>query len=132
MEVKMNGDLSEMLKKIIENPEFAGMVGQLRGDGDSESASREMLEKLPDVMEMVKPMLGAGTEEEHGEKVIENKNPNLVRKKYDKTRAEKLMIALKPYLSQNRCEIIDKCMSVLQIGDVMSVLGGLDGLTRHE
>lgn len=130
----MNGDLSEMLKKIIENPEFAGMVSELRGDGDSESASREMLEKLPGVMEMVKPMLESGAAANHEEKKESDKQLNQpqVLKKYDKARAEKLMYALKPYLSTTRCEIIDKCVSVLQIGDVMSVLGGLDGLTKRE
>ncbi len=123
----MNGDLSEMLKKIIENPEFAGMVSELRGDGDTEAASREMLEKLPGVMEMVKPMLDAGGSEKNEAKAI-----SPVPKKYDKARAEKLMAALKPYLSKNRCDIIDKCVSVLQIGDVMNVLGGFDGLTKRE
>ena len=54
----MNGDLTEMLKKIIENPEFSGMVGELRGDGDGESAAHDMMEKLPGILEMVKPMLG--------------------------------------------------------------------------
>jgi hypothetical protein len=130
----MNGDLSEMLKKIIENPEFAGMVSELRGDGDSESASREMLEKLPGVLEMVKPMLDAGAPTDHHEKTESEHQigqPQVL-KKYDKARAEKLMAALKPYLSPNRCQIIDKCVSVLQIGDVMSILGGLDGLTKRE
>ncbi len=130
----MNGDLSEMLKKIIENPEFAGMVGELRGDGDSESASREMLEKLPGVMEMVKPMLesgGTGEKSQENEKKENEPHPAIL-KKYDKVRAEKLMCALKPYLNPTRCEMIDKCISVMQIGDVMNVLGGLDGLMKRE
>ncbi|MBR3999707.1 MAG: hypothetical protein IKI93_15365 [Clostridia bacterium] len=127
----MNGDLSEMLKKIIENPEFAGMVSELRGDGDPDGASREMLEKLPGVMELVKPMLessGEKTENSDSQKEKEQQTA----KRYDKVRAEKLMSALKPYLSPNRCQIVDKCVSVLQIGDVMNVLGGLDGLIKRE
>ena len=42
------------------------------------------------------------------------------------------MSALKPYLSPERCTMIDKCMSVLQLGDVMTVLRGLDGLNKTD
>lgn len=130
----MNGDLTEMLKKIIENPEFSGMVGELRGDGDGESAARDMMEKLPGIMEMVKPMLGSGVSEENStpKEKAEKQETTMVMKKYDKARAEKLMCALKPYLKPARCEMIDKCLSVMQIGDVMNVLGGLNSLTKLE
>jgi len=130
----MNGDLTEMLRKIIENPEFAGMVGELRGDGDGESAAKEMMEKLPGVLDMVKPMLEnadpSDDKERRGESTEPKKQDGL--KKYDKVRAEKLMCALKPYLNQSRCEMIDKCISVMQIGDVMTAVGGLDGLIKHD
>ena len=130
----MNGDLTEMLKKIIENPEFSGMVGELRGDGDGKSAAQDMMEKLPGILEMVKPMLG---DEESGEKetppkIVEHQENTAVLKKYDKARAEKLMCALKPYLKPERCDMIDKCLSLMQIGDVMNVLGGLDSLIKRE
>ena len=42
----------------------------------------------------------------------------------------KLLSALKPYLSRNRCEIIDKCVSVIQITDIVEALQGLEGLTK--
>ena len=40
------------------------------------------------------------------------------------------MGALKPYLSRDRCEIIDKCVSVIQITDIVEALQGLEGLTK--
>lgn len=38
------------------------------------------------------------------------------------------MGALKPYLKPERQQIIDRCMSVMQLSDVMGAFGGLDGL----
>ena len=137
----MNGeDLSSVIRKIIENPEFAGMVSELRGDGNIEGTSQEMLSKLPDVMAMVQPMIEAAESEEkkqNPEGKEENwekreKNIPILPGKYDKTRAEKLMYALKPYLNPSRCEMIDKCISVMQLGDVMNVFGGLEGLIKRE
>lgn len=137
----MNGeDLSAVIRKIIENPEFAGMVSELRGDGNIEGASQEMLSKLPDVMAMVQPMLEATESEEpkNNEEVKEVKgkkretNSALLPGRYDKTKAEKLMYALKPYLNSSRCEMIDKCITVMQLGDVMNVFGGLEGLIKRE
>ena len=83
----MNGDLSEMLKKIIENPEFAGMVSELRGDGDPDGASREMLEKLPGVMELVKPMLESSGEKTENSDSTKEKEQQTA-KRYDKVRAK--------------------------------------------
>lgn len=127
----MNGeDLTSVLRKIIENPEFAGMVSELRGEGNAADASQEMLSKLPDVMAMVSPMLDSGEKQE--EAPSEEAAVPMGLKKYDKTRAEKLMAALKPYLNPTRCSMIDKCLSVMQIGDMMSMFGGIDGLMKRE
>ena len=113
------------------------MVSEIRGDGDAEGASKEMMEKLPDVMRMVGPLLGNAsgqTESSHTEEPQQKPekpkqlvHPNL---KYDKNKAEKLMCALKPYLSQTRCDMIDKCLSLLQLGDVVTVLGGMEDFLK--
>ena len=125
----MENDIASMISKIVQNPEFVGMVNELRGDGKSpEATQKEMLEKLPEVVGMVAPMLG----EEDGAQPHE-KSPSKTgqkQKKYDKVRATKLMQAIKPYLSGGRAEIIDKCVSVMELTDVVGSLGGLDGLLK--
>ena len=127
-----NGDIASMISKIVQNPEFVGMVNDLRGDGKSTAETqKEMLDKLPDVMSMVSPMLGDTRSGDRSEdKPTAAPVPPSKSGKYDKARATKLMQALKPYLSHERAEIIDKCVSVMQITDIVGAVGGLDGLIK--
>lgn len=148
----MDGDLSQMIQKIMQNPEFSNMVNELRGEmsGDKQSGTSEqqsgvsgqrsndditaeMMSKLPDVMAMVSPLLGKSDSSKASDKPHDNSENHLEKgtkghDKYDKARAEKLLYAIKPYLSQTRCEMIDKCVSVMQLGDIMGALGGVEGL----
>lgn len=142
-----NNDLSSMIQKIMQNPEFAGMVSELRGeDGkkSTEDITGEMMAHLPDVLAMVAPMLGNSTSasseipdapensvKEPDDKTKPTAPSEILPKKYDKAKAEKLLYAIKPYLSTSRCEIIDKCVSVMQLSDVMGALQGLDGLKKQ-
>jgi hypothetical protein len=132
----VSGDeISSVIEKIIKNPEFAGMVSEIKGtpEAKNEDVSAEMMKKLPEVMGMVSSMFdGSGGEEKS------TSAPNVedtaatsktVVGKFDKSKAEKLFYALKPYLSGQRCEIIDRCMSVLQVSDIARAVGGLEGLS---
>ncbi len=140
-------DISSIITKIIQNPEFAEMVSGMKGDGESaKDVQREMLENLPQVMSMVSPLVGgnSGGESEKsgdsgssggGDEVKETvktvnspaKSTGKASGKYDKGKAEKLMYALKPYLSPERCRIIDRCVSLMQLSDVVEAFGGLEG-----
>ena len=146
------GDLSSIINKIIADPSFSEMVGRLKGDESektSDDIKADMTAKLPDIMAMITPMLGGsdnswtkdGTYNKSDD--AENSTGNgdtkafsdkhigsLVQKKYDKAHAEKLLYAIKPYLNKNRCEIIDKCVSVMQITDIVSAFGGLENLLK--
>lgn len=151
-------DLTQMVEQIMKNPEFTGIINELRGGsekGDTQQVSQgEILSHLPEVMSMLKPLIGgndSGAEKteppkqeseqsapSHGPSSDSASSPGnsahpvsaLLPKKYDKSRAEKLMAALKPYLNSNRCEIIDKCVSVMQITDVVEALQGIEGITK--
>ena len=127
-------DLSSVIEKIIKNPEFAGMVSELKGGerASTEDVSQEMMKKLPDVMNMVSSMFG-GSEakaespaESVATSVVDDAKP--VSPRYDKGKAEKLLCALKPYLNSGRGEIIDRCLSVMQISDIARAIGGLEGI----
>ncbi len=149
--------IAQMVEQILQNPEFAGIVSELRGSGGEAQtpvvSQAEILSRLPDVMAMLKPLVGetAGAvsvntapapedipvPETASSAEIPQKTEEPVKaasaglpKKYDKNRAEKLMAALKPYLNRNRCEIIDKCVSVIQITDIVEALQGIEGLTK--
>ena len=48
-----------MIAKIIQNPEFADMVKEIRGgDESTDEVQKEMMEKLPGVLSMVSPLIG--------------------------------------------------------------------------
>lgn len=140
----MENDISSMISKIIQNPEFAEMVKELRGSDESAAeVQKEMMEKLPGVLETVSPLLGGKGGSDKAEKEADSKSERADEagegeekskaafksvQKYDKGKAEKLMCALKPYLNPERCLIIDRCLSVMQLTDVVGALGGLDGI----
>lgn len=146
-----SSSISQAVEQIMKNPELTGIINELRGGaGNAPPVSQtEILSHLPDVMAMLKPFTGGQEEqreqseqgtpssgkEEKSEPLPKPEEPvkavsAVPVKKYDKNRAEKLMGALKPYLSRNRCEIIDKCVSVIQITDIVEALQGLEGLTK--
>ena len=53
-----------MIAKIIQNPEFADMVKEIRGgDESTDEVQKEMMEKLPGVLSMVSPLIGGNTSE---------------------------------------------------------------------
>ena len=131
-------DLSAIIGKIVQNPEFADMVSSIKGESKNdnrENITNEMMSKLPDVLAMVSPMLEGNYEKNDADSAkgkgsdasVSDKAAPL--KKYDKGKAERLLNALKPYLRSERCDIIDKCVSMMQLTDVMGVLQGLDGLS---
>ena len=138
-------DLARTVESIMKNPEFAGIINELRG-GDSGGqpavSQGEILSRLPEVMSMLKPLIGGTSDGISGTGTSDPpvsetaaagniQSPTAFRpKKYDKSRAEKLMSALKPYLNSNRCEIIDKCVSVMQITDVVEAIQGIEGFGR--
>lgn len=130
-------NIPRMVEQIMKNPEFTGIINELRGGNAPQVSQTEILSRLPDVMAMLKPLVGDSKPSPAGEKsedIPKAEEPvravTAVPKKYDKNRAEKLMAALKPYLSRNRCEIIDKCVSVIQITDIVEALQGIEGLTK--
>ena len=132
-----NEDLSSVIEKIIKNPEFAGMVSEIKGGSQESSGdvSQEMMKKLPDVMKMVSSMFGgsdSGKDEVQPTALTKpsSSGVGLPSAKYDKARAEKLLHALKPYLNSGRGEIIDRCLSVMQISDIARAVGGLEGIAE--
>ena len=147
-EVRKNTETSpiaQMVEQIMKNPELTGIINELRGgtEGAPAVSQAEIRSHLPDVMAMLKPMTGetsgavpeiAESSAQSSERAAPEENVKAVSaavpKKYDRNRAEKLMAALKPYLNETRCDIIDKCVSVLQITDVVGAMQGLEALRK--
>ncbi len=110
--------LASMVQKLIENPAVGDMLGGLMVGAQKEGADQK--EKPAETF----PLKDSPKVEEKEAVAVSR----LIPKKYDKARAEKLLYAIKPYLNPTRCAIIDKCVSVMQITDLMGALGGLEGM----
>ena len=133
-----NEDISGIIKGIMQNPEFSKIVEGVRGEkkGGGEASTDEIMSKLPEVMAMLSPLLSEGTSDgKSAPKVnLGGGGTSAIEKiagKYDRARGEKLLKALKPYLNKERCEIIDKCVSVMQLGDGVGSFGALEGLVGN-
>ena len=135
------------------DPAFSRMVKEL-GGGDG----GELMEKLPKVMETLGPMLGGGNGGEavpsspgsSGTRAApaESSEPadsgaesgagpampadgilsKAGSRPYNRSDAEKLFLALKPYLGERRRELADRCVSLMQMGELMKAAGLL---SRH-
>ena len=137
----MAEDLGAAIEKIMKNPEFAGLVKELRGSDESvERTSEDLMARLPEVIEQLSPMLGGlegdaskeektGSAEEAGVPApIVTKSPG----SFSKSNAERLLRALKPYLGERRRGIIDQCVSVMQLSDLISASGVIGGLAGRK
>ena len=137
-------DLGAAVERIMADPAFSKMVKEL-GGGDGV----DLMEKLPRVMETLGPLLGgsggesAGKKDTGGESTVPETMqassegtgetvrtdiygsiPALIgRKPYNRSDAEKLFLALKPYLGQRRRELADRCVSLMQMGELLKAAG---------
>lgn len=114
--------LASMVQKLMENPAVGDMLGGLMGSSQPEETTQ--MESMAEPSS-AKDYTKDSSKEEAKEAMAVSR---LLPKKYDKARAEKLLYAIKPYLNPTRCSIIDKCVSVMQITDVMGALRGLEGM----
>lgn len=151
----MAQDLSEVLGQVMENPQFAAMVQKLRqqmGNTDPPDMA-SLMEKLPAMMTMLSGMGQANPTETSGAKAGEaepdSSAPDSSGGGKEKTETEKpavlgqvlfrpeardqrnkLLSALKPYLSPNRCAMIDRAMSAMQLGELLGTMGNLPPTTQ--
>ncbi len=124
-------DLSQMIGKIMSNPEFGNLVNQLKESGltenapsqpssppSEEQAKEELSKKLPDLMGML-TQSGLSTDAVDSAKIQKAVG---ALKKLDNRNCEKLLCALKPYLNSQRGEVIDKAMSMMKVTDILNLI----------
>ncbi len=150
----MDGDISALLKQVMENPQFGAMVDSMKGQLGGEAGGLDVsgvMEKLPTLMNVLGPMMGsmgAGQNAGNGAPVedavpaaavVEEASPeptaapvgtqNQVRpgekpffKPGSRDKRNKLLSALKPYLSPARCSLVDRAMSAMQLGELLGTV----------
>lgn len=144
-------DLGAAVERIMADPAFSKMVKEL-GGGDG----GDLMEKLPRVMETLGPMLGGSVHDGDGGEGPEaasqtgetNPDPGggeqpapltsspipnggtpamIGRKPWNRSDAEKLFLALKPYLGERRRDLADRCVSLMHMGELLKAAGLITG-----
>lgn len=160
----MDGDLSGMLRQVMENPQFGQMIqamkAQMGTDGNGGVDPAKVMEKMPEMMAMLGPVLGnmgqpdskpessaAGNTDtaEKGEEKSEETGQteeasqeinhsdgtqfsqfgSMFFRPGSREKRNKLLSALKPYLSPARCALVDRAMSAMQMGELLGTVAPL-------
>ncbi len=127
----MDADLTKKVNDIMANPEFQALVRELRGGDDMPDAA-EVSAKLPEVLAAFGPMLSGlmgntGDGKKGTAKPKSDEKPGKVSGQKslfgDPGNRNRLLGALKPYLSPERGVLIDRALSAMQFGEMLGNAG---------
>lgn len=106
--------LQGAVNAILQNPAFGNLFKELGGESTPPSVTPEMMEKLPQMMAALSPLVRGAQAQPAGS--VEKKEAG------ESEKRKKLLAALRPYLSDNRREAVD---SILKVTEMTDLLGGL-------
>lgn len=110
---------NEKSQPISEDSPPSAPASALPADGLSSLLSNpEMMEKLPEIIATLKPILGSNASPVMATNDREKKHPT---EKREHSR-DQLLLSLKPFLSQNRCEAIDTMIRISTLSHVFQQL----------
>ena len=119
--------LEEMLKKIMDNPDIMSKVSSIA----ERSKDKGLENTLPEIIEAISPQISKNKDENDektdtssakNEKIDASLPTDAFSKLGEKiTKNSKLLIALKPYLSKERGDMIDSIVKIAQIADLMKL-----------
>ncbi len=116
----------EILEKISKNPDIVEKLSSITKGISSESP----YDSLPEIMSAIAPALHEESSDKNDEKTDTSPEKNAfgdlgipVAKIGEKiAKNSKLLLALKPYLSHERSEIIDTIVKLAQVTDLMKLM----------
>jgi Sec-independent protein translocase protein TatA len=113
--------LQSAVQSIASSPAFGKLLGEMQGKSDGTPMqlppiTPEMMAKLPQMMSALAPLVGSAKKADSDKK--EEGRTNTA----DSEKRKKLLMALRPYLSDNRREAVD---GILKMTEMTDLLGGL-------
>jgi len=138
-------DISALLQQVMETPGVGEWIGTMQKQMTGESGGKsggippQMMEKLPEILTMLGSTgNGSGKNQSESEEIAEtaqdpgedegsthtvSDGPAGILGSFldgkNRKKRNQLLVALKPYLSPNRCEILDRAMSAMQLGELL-------------
>ncbi len=119
-------DFTEILEKIANNPDVIEKLTSIT-QSTAKDSPQEGLSKIMDAISpLINQISSEGKVEKSDTPPSKTDEPPLsvpLAKLGEKiTKNSKLLMALKPYLSRERCEIIDTIVKIAQVGDLMKLV----------
>lgn len=120
----LSGDqLQNAVQSILRDPAFGKLLSEVQGKREDEppavpAITPEMMAKLPQMMTALAPLVGSSAGESHAKK----EGGDTKSTANDAERRKKLLMALRPYLSEGRRDALDGIVKVTEMTDL---LGGL-------
>ena len=124
-------NFEQMLKKITENQEVMAKISQIAKNGDNS----DIADKLPDVISAISPLIdskdrgddqkdnSSNSEREPTSEASKNVFSLPVSKLCSKvSKNSELLLALKPYLSKERCDAVDSIVKMAQVANLMKII----------
>lgn len=118
--------LDEILEKISKSPDIIEKISAITKGASDES----QLDRLPEIIAAISPALSGEKSNNKDEKTDTPPEKSIlgdldlpIAKIGEKiTKNSKLLMALKPYLCKERCEIIDAVVKLAQVTDLMKLV----------
>ena len=119
-------DFTEILEKIANNPDVIEKLTSIT-QSTAKDSPQDGLSKIMDAISpLINQISSEGKVEKSDTPTSKTDEPPLsvpLAKLGEKiTKNSKLLMALKPYLSRERCEIIDTIVKIAQVGDLMKLV----------
>ena len=119
-------NLDEIFKKIASSPDIVDKIMTATKNSENDEGSNQ----LSKIIDAISPVINQSKDEAESEKTDTPPRENqeqllsqpLSRLGEKINKNSKLLLALKPYLSSERSEIIDTIVKIAQVGDLMKLL----------
>lgn len=119
-------NLDEIFKKIANSPDIVDKIMAATKNSENDEGSNQ----LSKIIDAISPVINQSKDEAESEKTDTPPRENqeqllsqpLSRLGEKINKNSKLLLALKPYLSSERSEIIDTIVKIAQVGDLMKLL----------
>ena len=115
--------LQNAVQSILRDPAFGKLLSEVQGMREDEppavpTITPEMMAKLPQMMTALAPLVGASGGESHAKK----EGGDAKNTAGEAEKRKKLLMALRPYLSEGRRDALD---GILKVTEMTDLLGGL-------
>ena len=124
-----NKNINDILSSVLENKELMSKISGIVAENKSESKEDALPSIISAISESMntekdapvnKEIIDTEASRNHGE--AKNTSPNLSRLKFNHKESDALLRAIKPFLSKERCELVDNILKFEQLTSIVELM----------